>query len=119
MQKMCPACETPKDINEFNSQGKYCKPCHAKNGKRWRLHNRRANKESQDKWRKNQSIDPNHEKTAQLGMPFGTACNRLRVQVMFVLTQKCGLDICYKCGEKIEQPEELSIEHKHPWLHVS
>ena len=41
---------------------------------------------------------------------------RLRKQIMFRLMQKCGEDICYQCGEKIESIDTLSIEHKIPWL---
>lgn len=60
----------------------------------------------------------NAEKSRQLGMPFGTATHRLRKNVMFMLAQKCGLDICFKCNERITTSEDLSIEHKEPWLHI-
>ena len=29
-----------------------------------------------------------------------------------------GKIFCYRCGKKIEQIEELSIEHKVPWLYA-
>ena len=50
-------------------------------------------------------------------MPFGTACNRLRRQIMFGLIQTVGMDICCKCGEHLTA-ENFSIEHLEPWLDV-
>ena len=58
-------------------------------------------------------------KSAFLGMPHGTASNRLRKMVLFDLLQRHGEDICFKCSEKIENLDELSIEHKQPWEGVS
>jgi hypothetical protein len=58
-------------------------------------------------------------KSAFLGMPHGTAANRLRKMVMFSLLEKHGENVCFKCSGKIETPEELSIEHKQPWEGVS
>ena len=59
----------------------------------------------------------NRIKSEQLKMPYGTASQRLRKNIMFDLVKKCGLDICYQCGKKIENIDDLSIEHKTPWLH--
>ena len=56
-------------------------------------------------------------RTSQLGMPMGTASARLRKAVMLNLLQRLGEDKCYKCGEQIQTPEELSLEHKENWLH--
>lgn len=58
----------------------------------------------------------NNKKAEQLGMPYGTASNRLRKLILFKLLQECGKDTCYRCGKKIENPNELSIEHKINWL---
>lgn len=58
------------------------------------------------------------KKAQQLGMKFGTASNRLRKSVMFMLVQRCGLDVCHRCGEKILNEADLTIEHKQPWLDV-
>jgi hypothetical protein len=58
-------------------------------------------------------------KSAFLGMPHGTASNRLRKLVLFHLLQRHGENVCFKCAEKIETAEELSIEHKLPWEGVS
>jgi hypothetical protein len=61
----------------------------------------------------------NEKKTLQLGMSVGTATHRLRKQIMMMLVAKCSLDLCYRCGNKICNPEDLSVEHKQPWLDVS
>jgi hypothetical protein len=58
----------------------------------------------------------NQKKTEQLKMPIGTATAILRKDILFNLIQKCGLDICFQCGNKIEFVDDLSIEHKVPWL---
>lgn len=57
------------------------------------------------------------EKSKQLGMPYGTAQNRLRKMIMFSLIQETEKDICFRCGEKIKNIKNFSIEHKQPWLH--
>ncbi len=56
------------------------------------------------------------KKKLQLGMNPSTAQHRLRKDLMFFLAQKCNMDVCHQCGEKIETAKELSIEHKTPWL---
>ena len=57
----------------------------------------------------------NQKKYDQLGMPHGTAMNRLRKSIMFQMAQELGKDICFRCGEKIDSIESLSIEHKEAW----
>lgn len=57
----------------------------------------------------------NAARAAQLGMPFGTAQQRLRKMIMFKYVVLAGHDECFKCGRRIENIEELSIEHKLPW----
>jgi len=47
-----------------------------------------------------------------LGMPIGTASNRLRKMILFDLVQRLRLDDCYRCGKKITDVKNLSIEHK-------
>ena len=59
------------------------------------------------------------KKNEQLGMPFGTATNRLRKMVLFSLIQHTELENCYQCKEKIETVQELSMEHMIPWLNSS
>ena len=58
----------------------------------------------------------NERKSKQLGMNHATAANRLRKMILFKLIQEASLDNCYQCGERIENVENLSIEHTKPWL---
>lgn len=58
----------------------------------------------------------NKKKTLQLGIPFGTACNRLRRSIMFALLRQTDKDTCHRCGEVIESVDNLSIEHVRPWM---
>lgn len=51
----------------------------------------------------------------QLGIPFGTACHQLRKSIMFELVKETKRDVCFRCGQRITQLKELSIEHKDPW----
>ena len=56
-------------------------------------------------------------KTAFLGMNYGTACSKLRKEILFDYVKKAGNDICFRCGKRIESVREFSIEHKKAWLH--
>jgi hypothetical protein len=60
----------------------------------------------------------NKRKSEFLGMSFGTACHRLRKEILFWLVKETGRDRCYRCGKEIESVAELSIEHKESWLGV-
>jgi hypothetical protein len=57
----------------------------------------------------------NAKKNETLGMPYGTAQNRLRKMILFSLAQQLEQDVCYRCGDIILSPEHLSIEHIEPW----
>ena len=57
----------------------------------------------------------NSRKANFLGMPHGTAYNKLKKAILFNCVQKLNEDICFVCGQKIETIEEFSIEHKLPW----
>jgi len=61
----------------------------------------------------------NKKKSDFLGMPHGTASNRLKKKIMFSLIQRLEEDKCFRCGGKIEVVEDLSVEHKKSWLYVS
>jgi hypothetical protein len=63
--------------------------------------------------------DSNARKSAFLGMPHGTPSNRLRKIILLHLLQKHGENICFKCSGKIEDANDLSIEHKLPWEGIS
>ena len=54
------------------------------------------------------------KKSEQLGMPFGTACGRLRNQIMFSLVVECNKNFCVRCKKEILFPLELSIDHIKP-----
>jgi hypothetical protein len=58
----------------------------------------------------------NENKKDQLGMPFGTAANRLRKMIMLWLLQQLDKNLCFRCGKKIESPEDLSIDHIESWM---
>ncbi len=55
----------------------------------------------------------------QLGMPYGTAGQRLRKTILFHLLAKLKENVCFKCGTVIERIDDLSIEHKKPWEGIS
>jgi hypothetical protein len=59
------------------------------------------------------------KKDEQLGMKFGTACHKLRSQILFSLVQKTSQNNCFRCGKPIESVEEFSIDHKVDWLDSS
>lgn len=56
--------------------------------------------------------------SSQLGMPRGTAANRLRKLVLFDLLKRHHENFCYQCGDEIQSADELSIEHKKPWENI-
>jgi len=58
-----------------------------------------------------------NNKDKQLGMNPGTASNRLLKQLLFSLGDRLGMQWCFQCASKIESVEDMSIEHKVPWLH--
>lgn len=46
----------------------------------------------------------------------GTAQSQLKNILFFDLIQMVNKDICFHCQKKIETEDDLSIEHKEPWL---
>ena len=58
----------------------------------------------------------NEKKRHQLGMPLGTARNRLVKALLFKFIQETGKNECFQCGETISKVEHLSIEHKEAWM---
>lgn len=61
----------------------------------------------------------NEKKSNTLGMSHGTACNRLRKNILFSLLTKLNENVCFRCGKTIVSVDELSIEHKQPWEGIS
>jgi hypothetical protein len=51
----------------------------------------------------------------QLGMDFGKANQRLFKMMVWKMATKCGMDKCSHCKQRIEEPENLSLEHIVPW----
>lgn len=49
--RVCPDCKCEKTLEEFNSQGKYCKDCHRVRGRRWRKENKDKNRAAQLSYR--------------------------------------------------------------------
>ena len=49
-------------------------------------------------------------------MNYGTARARLTRNILFKLAQETGKDICYRCGEKVTDISEFTIEHKDSWF---
>lgn len=66
--------------------------------------------------RSSMNVKVNKERAEQLGMPYGTANAKLRKAILFRLVQQTNQDTCFKCYDKIESVDELSIEHKLPWF---
>jgi HNH endonuclease len=61
----------------------------------------------------------NRKAVETLGMPQGTASNRLRKMLLFRQLKKHGENICVRCNKEIEFVEELSVEHIKPWEGIS
>lgn len=58
----------------------------------------------------------NKRKSEFLGMPHGTAANKLKKNILFSLLVHIDMHHCYVCGDEIGSADDLSIEHIEPWL---
>jgi hypothetical protein len=56
-------------------------------------------------------------KQAKLKMSVSKATHILRKAIMFMLAKRCSLDLCFRCGKKISNINEFSIDHKKHWLY--
>lgn len=54
-------------------------------------------------------------KSEKLGMPHGTARNKLVKALLWDFVCKSRQNICYQCGSEILSISDLSIEHVEPW----
>lgn len=61
--------------------------------------------------------DYNKVKSEMLGKSYQAAMVHVRRRLLFKCLQKCGDNVCHRCGETIETDEELSIDHKIPWMY--
>ena len=50
-------------------------------------------------------------------MSISTASSRLFKILLFENLKRDGSCICYRCQKKINSPEDLSIDHKIPWMY--
>ncbi len=57
-------------------------------------------------------------KSQSLGMNFSTADYRLKKMILFSLLERHHENICYRCDLPIRSVDDLSVEHKEPWLDV-
>ncbi len=48
-------------------------------------------------------------------MPHGTANNKLRKSIIFMLASKLNMLFCFRCNTEILEINTLSIEHKNAW----
>lgn len=62
------------------------------------------------------SIDSNLKKSQLLGMPYGTACNRLKKNILFNVLKRHRENFCFRCDKEILVVDDLTIEHKKDWL---
>ena len=51
-----------------------------------------------------------------LGEKLSTAKSKLNKILMFELAKKSNLDTCFRCGQKIEDIVEFTIDHKESWI---
>lgn len=56
------------------------------------------------------------KKNEKLGMSCTVARSRLLKMILFKLLMDHNLNVCYRCNQKINNIEDLSIEHKVAWL---
>ncbi len=61
------------------------------------------------------SNEGNRIKNRLLGMPHGTASNRLRKMLLWQMIQEARRNYCFRCNTRIDSIDDLSIEHKKPW----
>jgi len=51
----------------------------------------------------------------KLGKSFGAAGTELKKRLLFHFAKKLGMDVCYRCGKRIVNIAEFSVEHKKGW----
>ncbi len=68
---------------------------------------------------KSQMVHHQNTKSELLGMPFGTARYRLHKTLLFELTKRLNLDVCYRCKQKIVEESLFSVDHKNPWMQAA
>jgi len=56
------------------------------------------------------------DKNKALGMNVSTASAQLKKLLMFRMMQELEKDYCFQCHKPIETADDLSVEHRVPWL---
>jgi hypothetical protein len=64
----------------------------------------------------NGQINANKKKAGLLGESGGAAQGKLKKLILYSFICRLEENICFRCGKKIETIEELSIDHKNPWM---
>ena len=75
----------------------------------------KENIDNQTKSKDKVMTNGNRKKYEMLGISVGAATHQLRKEILFSLVRETGKDVCYRCGKKIEDADNFSIEHKEPW----
>jgi len=62
-------------------------------------------------------MNSNQRKAETLGIPHGTAQNKLRKKIIFALIseQLAAGNVCFVCKETIQSDDDMTIEHIKPW----
>lgn len=53
----------------------------------------------------------------QLGINASTARHHMIKSFVFHLSKQLGLDACLRCGRRIKTVDDMTYDHKKPWLH--
>ena len=61
------------------------------------------------------SKENNRIKDRLLGMPHGTANNKLKKSIIFELATRLKMTACMRCGSTINSIDDMSIDHIHAW----
>lgn len=56
-----------------------------------------------------------HLKDNNLGIAWSTARSRLHKNIMFSLLKELNNNFCYRCGQKIENIDDFSVDHIIDW----
>ena len=57
----------------------------------------------------------NKKRSEILGIPYGTACSKLRKLLLFSMAQRLGENVCFRCGDVILTVASFTIDHKEAW----
>lgn len=116
--KQCPKCKITKPIEDFNSQRKYCRPCHNDNNRIWREANQEKMRESRNRYeaRRNVPCELREKLTrlysSKLNLPYKRPrgwINTRKEAVASFINEYFSKHHCVDCGEN--RPLRLSFDH--------